>query len=486
MVPHVYVLAQSIAAARFLGPELLGRQSYIAFIELSVILLFSGGLPFALMRYIGETLGRGDSGPVRGLIAWAWLVEGVGALAGAAVLVAFAVLGTGPHSAWLLAGVGAAISIIHNVPSSLLAGAQLWRAASIVGLLTGLLSTGLMIAVLAAGGGITGMFAVEAAVSALNLLVTTLIAGRAMVEIAPRSAPAGTLRRDVRRYALVSSVNVFVTFIVWRRSELLFLERFSSDKEIALYSIPFAVVTAIGQLPTALGAVLSPAIATLVGARATERIRSGYERSLRLFTLLGFILTAYVIAVGPTALRVLYGEDYAGTGPVLVVLMCTFPIVPLIYLSRSLLVGLGKLRFPVVAGVVAAAVNVLLDLLLIPAHDAIGAAIANAGAQLAAGLPLLVYSARCVGRPRWRPFALARGATATALAGVATGVIASALGGAGGVAAGTLVGALAFAGLAVSLRILPADDAAWLQQIVGSRMRGLPAHAARLCAGPAL
>ena len=48
-----------------------------------------------------------------------------------------------------------------------------------------------------------------------------------------------------------------LTFVVWRRSELFFLERFSTDTEIALYSIPFGMVMALGMIPLALSGVLS-------------------------------------------------------------------------------------------------------------------------------------------------------------------------------------------------------------------------------------
>ena len=39
LMPQLYTLAISVAAARFLGPERLGRQSFIAFVALSVVML---------------------------------------------------------------------------------------------------------------------------------------------------------------------------------------------------------------------------------------------------------------------------------------------------------------------------------------------------------------------------------------------------------------------------------------------------------------
>src|SRR5438105_3482580 len=75
LIPQAYSLGISVAAARFLGPDAMGRQSFIAFIELSSAQLFTGGLSLALMRNIGEALGAGQGRAVRGLLRWAWGVQ---------------------------------------------------------------------------------------------------------------------------------------------------------------------------------------------------------------------------------------------------------------------------------------------------------------------------------------------------------------------------------------------------------------------------
>ena len=72
----------SIVAARFLGPEGMGRQSFIAFISITLTTVLSSSMYVAVMRYIGETSGRGRSELLPGLLWWAWRIEAVAALAG--------------------------------------------------------------------------------------------------------------------------------------------------------------------------------------------------------------------------------------------------------------------------------------------------------------------------------------------------------------------------------------------------------------------
>ncbi len=481
VLPQLYALVQSLVAARFLGPAGMGVQSFIAFTEISAVSLVSVGLSISLMRYIGEMLGRRRSGEVRDLVAWGWRIQLVGALLAGGGLAAAAFAGADPAPAWLLAAAAATAGVLHTVPSAVLIGAQRWRDASIVGLVTGTVATAALIAVLAAGGGITGIFAVEAFVGLVNLAWTGTLARKALRRLAPLPRmPASTLRHDAGRYALLASIGAVITFVVWRRSELFFLQHYSQSAQIAFYSIAFSLMTALVALPQSLTQVVSPAVATLLGAGADERIRRGYGRAARLLLLLSLPVTAGALALGPETIRVLWGSDYASAGTVLLILLAPLPLIPLVNLSRAFLTGIGVIGIPLLIMLAAGVANIGLDFLLVPRYDAPGAAVANVCAQLAAGLPILAYARLHLGSIRWEATALARAALTSAAAGAAAWGCVRLLHGAAGIALGLAVGTVAFVALAALLRILPADDAAWLDEAVGSRLGGLLGRTFRL------
>ena len=488
LVPQLYVLAISIAGARFLGAEQFGRQSFIAFVELSLILFLSGGLSITATRFVGDVLGRQQPAAVASLVRWIWRVEAIAALAGGSVLVIAAAAGAEPESAWVLAAVACTLGILHAAPSALLIGAQRWRAASIVGLVTGAASTVAIIIVLAAGGGITGMFAVEAAVAGVNVLWTALLARRALSEVAPAARERLTdaawrvLRPQLWRYAIPTTYGVFLTIVVWRRSEFFFLEYYSTDTQIALYSVVFAVVAALIQLPDAIAAITLPAVATLSGAGQAERIRTGFSRALRLVLLATLPVTAVAFALGPALLRVVYGPEFEATESVLLIMLLPFPLLPLLSLSRSVLAGLGRLRIPLVIETAAAVLNIGLAFALVPGHGAVGAAVANIAAQTMGAILVLAYSLVAVGAPQWRPFSLWRAAVAAAAAGLAGWAAVLLLPDAAGLAVGSVAAAGVFAGLAFALRILPREDAIWLDAHAGERLGGLVGTFCRRCA----
>jgi hypothetical protein len=70
----------------------------------------------------------------------------------------------------------------------------------------------------------------------------------------------------------------------------------------------------------------------------------------------------------------------------------------------------------------------------------------------------------------WSPGALSRTIAASIGAGLAAWAPAAALGGVGGLVLGLATGAFAFTVLAAALRILPADDARWLDEAAGGRL----------------
>ena len=343
-----------------------------------------------------------------------------------------------------------------------------------VGLVTGLVGTGVVIAVLAAGGGITGMFAVEAGVSVVNLAWTGRLARRALVieDETGGGTVAADLRRAVARAALVLSASEVLSLIVERRSEVLFLVHYSGDVQIALYSIVFSIVSALLQLPYAMAAAIGPAVATLFGAGSFERIRNGYGRAVRLQITAMMPLTALGLSVGPALLRLVYGSEYRGTRPILLVMMGAFPVMAASAAANALLTGLGKLRELLLARALAAAVDVGLAAVLVPAHAAVGAAVANVGAQIVLAAALLTSARRAIGSVRWEVGVLLRASLAGTAAGLAAWVSVYALGEGAGLAVGLVTALLAFTIVALALKVFAEDDAAWLEATVGSYFGG--------------
>ena len=462
VAPFIYATITSIVAARVLGPERMGRQSFIAFVIVVTHTLFSGGIASTMIRYVGELRGSGRERLLPSLVAWGWKTTTFLGSAAALLLVGLAAAGAQPTLAWLFAAVAAFGGIVNRVPGAVLVGSQRWRSQAIVIVVTGAGAVAATVVVLLVGGGVSGMVGVTAAAAMAMLVWMTVVARRRRLEITTGSEPLGAVRAEVIRFSLALSVPVILGLVVSQRSELFFLEHFSSDTQIAYYSIAFSATAALTAIPIAVGAVMTPSVATLAGGGEYDRIRRGYSRVLRLGLLFSLPLTGAALALGPRLVHLVYGPKYVGVGDVLVIILLTIPLVPLGGASVALLIGLGRVRDPVVVGTIAAAVDLGLAALLVPRFDAVGAAIANTSASLISGALVIGFAVRQVGRVNVGWGSVLRVAAVSALAAVSARLVL--LAGDRAIfwvaAAAVEVAALAFGALA--LRIVSPEDAAFL------------------------
>jgi O-antigen/teichoic acid export membrane protein len=484
MAPFVYTTIISIVAARILGPDLMGRQSFIAFVVVTVQTVCTSGIAYALSRYVGESIGQGRTGLLPGLVSWAWRVALPVSLFSASVLLAVALAGADPRAAWLFGAVAVLAGGLHKVPGGVLLGGKQWRAQSFVVLATGAVSLVATILVLALGGGISGMLAVTAATSIAMLIWSSRLMRRMLADLAAPPLPLGRLAGEALRFTFATSVPTILSFVVLQRSEIFFVERYSSDAEIARYSIAFSAILAILAVPTAIRSVVLPSVSTLVGQGDFARIQRGYSRLIRLSLLLTIPLTAGALALGPRLIRLVYGDRYAGAGDVLLILAAPIPLVPLSGASSALMMGYGRVRAQTIVYALAAVVDIVAAALLVPHLDAIGAGIANVLALVAVAVPLLLYASRLVGGVQIGWSHLLRTVAASAAAAVAARLTLETGDSALTLLAALVVGVGVFGFLAAALRVLPEEDAEFLAGVArGHRARHMRRFFRRLSGG---
>jgi O-antigen/teichoic acid export membrane protein len=473
--PQFFVLAVSVAAARFLGPDQMGRQSFIAFIALSIAAIFNGGISQMLTRFVGEGIGAERRSATRGLIARSYRVGAMGAVLGAMVLFAAALAGQEPTAAWWLAGVGCGLAIVQAMPNAILSGTLRWRETSVIGLVTGAAAVPVTVAVLAAGGGITGFFAVEVAMIAANLVWSEVVCRRALHDFGPDVSHDREFEHRAWSFAALTTVSVVLSTIVFKRSEFFFLEHYADNAAIAVYSIAFASIYGVTALTEALGNTVMPAFATLFGSGDDSRIRLGFERGQRLLILFALPLTAAAIALGPQLLSLVYGSEYSETGQLLQIMALGVPLLALMSLANAYLNGLGKVRPMLMITALAAVTNISLAFALIPSMHARGAALANLGSQLLVGAITIAYADHLLGRRGIHSRTLLATFAASAAAGLLGSLAAEDLGGAPGILVGALAAFAAFIAVAAIARPIRPDDAGWLRDTTAGTPLARPA-----------
>jgi peptidoglycan biosynthesis protein MviN/MurJ (putative lipid II flippase) len=131
--------------------------------------------------------------------------------------------------------------------------------------------------------------------------------------------------------------------------------------------------------------------------------------------------------------------------------------------------GFGRVRVPTLVAGLAAAVDIGAAILLVPHLDAVGAAIANVLAALAATIPLIPVCARLLGGIDVSFRDTARVVLVSAAAACAAAIVLQLGSGAANLVAAAVAGVASFMVLAPSVRMIPAGDAEWLAGVARER-----------------
>lgn len=258
--------------------------------------------------------------------------------------------------------IGASLRVVHQlrvrnwVPMAVLTlNSVLWSAAVVVIYLRGGGLVPLAIALTATAA----LTAMVQAVAAVKISRPSLRPSRAAtVRLARIGLPVGVAGLLVMAYARIDQLIVFAV---------------GGSTEAGLYGAAYRIVEQAHLVPISVMTTLMPILAASWRA---DRARMGRIVLLAgeylSIASLGGLAVAIVVARPVTVL--LYGHDFADAAPALPVLAGAFVFICYGYLSGNLMLIAGMQRRLVTVGLIGLAVNVIGNLLLIPAVGFVGAA----------------------------------------------------------------------------------------------------------------
>ncbi|MEB3328354.1 MAG: oligosaccharide flippase family protein [Candidatus Sericytochromatia bacterium] len=440
-------LAMSIVAARTLGPIAMGTYSWLTWLlALGAIVVHLGGLT-TTTKHLAEAAGRGDLPEacgvlVHGLTRWArHLAWGLGAWALVGALLPLPV----SHTTWLLTALVLLPSTLAMGLTGACQGLHLHRAvATAAALALATQGVGLSLVVWA-GLGVDGIILTQGVAQALACWPL----GLALAAWRPgwwRERPSQALHATLTRFGRTLALIVVVDAIVWQRSGVLVLERWSSAAEVGYYALAFSLAQmAMRTGPGALVGVLLPAMARTRGAGHEADLARLYRRTGRVLALVALPLGTIGATVAQPLVTLLFGPAYGPmAAPLALLLLGGAASAVLGFPASSLLYALDRPAAVQRTGLAGAAVYGLGVALLVPGGGALEAAIATVGAQ-ATCLVLGTWRVRSSPAGCW-PDGERLGwiALAAVAAGAAAAGPAVALPPGTGLAAGTVLGGLTY------------------------------------------
>jgi O-antigen/teichoic acid export membrane protein len=386
-------LLNVLVTARTLGPDGRGELALLTTIAILTASLSAFGL------YEANANMGGREPELRGPLAANSLVlalalGGVAAAAVAALVAVFPAIGGGTDPA--LQALALAVIPVLILQSSLITliqsqyGFGVTNAAWLLAPLTNLALNGTL--------AVLGLLTVGSAVVVWivgQLVATALLVWHAVRGLPGVPRPDRRLARDMLSFGTRTHLGRVMTMGNYRLDQW-FVGAIAGQRELGLYSVAVAWAEALFYLPTALGMVQRPDLVRASPSDAGARTAVVFRAALLLTALLavGLVIAAPILCVG------FFGEDFRGSIDDLRVLAFgAFGIVALKLLGNALIAQSKPMRANIGVAVAFAA-TVALDLLLIPSHGGLGAAIASTAAYTAGGVAIVIVFSRTLGRRR--------------------------------------------------------------------------------------
>ncbi len=387
VLEYLLLFCTTVVIARGLGVEANGAFVALTSFAQLLVVLSSLSLESSLNRFIPqlEAVGPETGERLRFMLRKVFLLRG-GLLAGVVALsflvvkvLGLAVPGSVDHYFWCLVGYAVVRSLVqltstifvaHLRTAPLAKIAVAVRAVELAGV-SGMLMSGMTVASVMLFLTATGMLQIGAGVYANR--------SDFLGEAEPHSL------RSVYAFGAVYWINTILEYFLGKQGDVLFLSALlSSPIPASMYNVAFSVVLAAAQgLTLGLGGVTLTTFSRLA-VTSPEKMDRFYAFLVRIVSLLVIPVLVFVFFNARSIVTLLFSPEYAEAA-LLVQGMIVFRVAARLFAgseNAEYLLARGETLSVVRIGILGAATNVVLDLLLIPRYAAFGAVLGSGCANL--------------------------------------------------------------------------------------------------------
>jgi len=240
-----------------------------------------------------------------------------------------------------------------------------------------------------------GLRSIVAAIVATEALCATLIwiVARRFVHLRVR-ADFALWKRVLRSSAALGASGLFVAVI--NRIDFVMLERMTDLRQVGIYAAAYKVTTMLESLPLI---VMGSVFPLMSGYASTDpaRLRRIHRQAALGLAAIGVPLGLIVTVAAPLIVRVLFGPAFAETAPTLAVLVWATVFLYVAVTGGNLLISTGRERANLWICASGAALNVALNVVLIPRFGPLGAAFATSATFLFIMVATMTAANRALG-----------------------------------------------------------------------------------------
>jgi len=389
VITLVCTLLTTVAIARVIGPSRLGYFNLIFWLTSITCSVGSLGIPLTTFKYMGEFLGGGKKELARAVFFYNLRAQTIIAciLTAIGMIAAFILVDPAYRVCSILLVLSMVPNMITFVPSQANSAAEdsaLNTRGAFVGAIVYVVAVA---ASLLLGWNLIGIAAGVLLYRTAELAVKTVPVLNSMKSVSRITLPP-EIRKRMFSFSGLSTGLMILQIVIWDRSDIIFLKLLQPDiRQLAFFSVFFGVADRLLRMPQTFANALSATQMAEYGRDKERLFRMTSKAST--YVLLGALPILIGLAcIGGPFVRVMYGPQYLPAIPVFIVVALLSIPRAILTPAQTLLYSAEDLGFVLKWGCIAAAINVLLDLALIPGYGALGAAWANGLAQTFAAITI--------------------------------------------------------------------------------------------------
>jgi O-antigen/teichoic acid export membrane protein len=394
-------LIASVAVARVMGPTKLGHYQYVIWVAMMTGTVAALGVPAATRKFAAEYLGKGEHAIARAIIRATLRFQiGVSIVVATIGLVVVFTYVDPERRSWAAVAVLTIVpQLIYSIPAAAITATEDLRPNVKVSVISTTVHLTAITLTLILGWDLLGL-TLSLLTSRTVDCVLRFVFYRRLWDPLPGRDQAAALPPELRarllRFCWQSTALLVLDLVVWNRSEIFFLERYSAITQVAFYSICFNIVESLMILPRVLAWSADTTMLVQQG-RAPGTVAKLAVTTMRFMALFSIPAAFGLAALSDPAMRIVYGSKYVPAIPVLLV-TALFSVGRALQLpAQRLLAATEKQGFLVAWGVVLALVNIGANFILIPMGGALAGAFSKGGVQILAMFGMWIYARKAVG-----------------------------------------------------------------------------------------
>lgn len=365
------LLITTIVLARMLGKDDYGLYLYIISIFAIITPFYNFGMDSAILRYASEYKTKGDLGKVKALvnkviktkfILW-FIITFI-------LLLAWDIF---YPKTFHIAAIAAFVALLGNLETtfgSALESFYKQKFGILVGTTLNVMRFLLIFAVLYFIPSIEMVILIGVIPS---LISVSLFRSKLKKETDVKTTDIESDVPRIAKYSISMMVLTLLNYIVWRKSEIIFLGMFRSTAEVATYGIAYSMSQRIAEFIVLGIGGLGIVSATDIYAQNPMKLRYAIKKMEKFIALLIIPISIWSFIESPNLILLVYGQEFLDAVVPFKILMVIMTITVLVNAMSIAINVLEKTVSSVKILFFLATINIALDILFIPTYGIFGA-----------------------------------------------------------------------------------------------------------------